>query len=459
MNINYKTLTFKERFCLVSLFVMLLSGFATSCKDSEEEETKEQYIVTNAVKTIGITCAELSGEFYSDKLPALYNNGTYARLGMEISLSQRFDIDNTRAGYVDAIQGTHFWATIYGLSPNTEYFFRVFVDVGDVKLYGETVSFTTKTMELPCSVGDATNVKFFSAELPVSFPSQESSSIFENLSYGIAYSTDKDIFTKIHSLLDTNGKIRNDIQLVPVEYSQFGTKTMLNKLQSKTTYYYCAYMAVGVQQLCQFGPVKSFTTENIDGLLSIDAIDAKFVYVEVSGTSRISDNNLSYKLVCELADMDWALNEEATMTLNGNNLTAMVTNLKPNHQYRCWIAVMEDGNTIFESEKKEFKTDNPSNYILLDDATNVTATSATISCRLTAEGFNNRQYCSIYYGQDKNNLINLTTAGNHNGNCETTLTGLQPNTTYYYCAKSLFTERVGLTNWYSSEIKSFTTLP
>ncbi|MBP5714458.1 MAG: hypothetical protein J6X07_07150, partial [Prevotella sp.] len=49
--------------------VMLLALTTTSCSD-DDDNRDENYIVTNPVKNVGVTYAELSGQFYPDRLPS-----------------------------------------------------------------------------------------------------------------------------------------------------------------------------------------------------------------------------------------------------------------------------------------------------------------------------------------------------------------------------------------------------
>ena len=440
--------------------VMLLTLTATSCSD-DDDKTDGNYIITDPVKTVGVTYAELSGQFYPDRLPSVYKSSSQSvQVGMEISTSERFEINNRLSGYLPEIQQNRFVATAYGLTPNTQYYVRAFVEVAPNRLYGENQTFTTQQMELPCSVGDATNVTFDTANIEVAFSAQPSSSPIEDISYGVAYSTNKDLLTNTSGMLDYSDLESGAIKLYPVSYTGQNEVIPLGQLEAKTTYYYCAYVVAGsyydetlAQIACQFGPLKSFTTESKDGLLCIDAVNAKFILAEVSGTTNLANSysGLTYKLVYEKADDEWSFRMDETMSVEGNKLLAVIRGLSPGEKYQCWIAAMKDGRTILESEKQVFWTDNPSDYIILDDATDVTSTSATINCKLLGEGYESEQWCHIYYGQDKNNLLHLETARPNGNHFSVTLTGLQPNTTYYYNGSAL--------DWFYSEIKSFTTKP
>jgi hypothetical protein len=147
------------------------------------------------------------------------------------------------------------------------------------------------------------------------------------------------------------------------------------------------------------------------------------------------------------------------MTVDGNRLTAMAQSLGTGHSYECWITASKGGRTIMQSEKKVFMTLNPGDYILMDDATNITSTSAVINCKLSPVAFENETFAHVYFGKDKNNLTQLVVANLNGDHLTAKLTNLQPNTTYYFRGQALCTLSFGRADWYSSEIKSFTTLP
>lgn len=448
----------------VWLIAMFMYGFAvTSCSsDNDAKEHDGKYIVTNPITTVGVTYAELSGEFYISNLPAAYANGQAMQLGVEMSTSERFEIDNRLSGYTNELQGGHFVATALGLEPSTKYYVRTFVEVGPTRLYGETQSFTTQPMELIVTAGDAAEVSFDQASVEVKFTAAPPSSPLEQINYGVIYSTDKSRFDKPSGMLDRNDVENNNIQVETIAYrGPVSQQVVLKKLESNTTYYYCACALAGQYFSYQLGPVKSFTTGSRDELMSIDAINVGFVVGEFTGTTKLSPSlkGVSYKLMYQQLDTEWDIVFDAPMTVNGNQLSAVLNTLHTGQRYLCWITAMQNNQVIGESERKEFKTGDPADCILLDEATNVTATTATITCRLDAEGYESNTNCSIYYGRDKNNLINSDLAVKKGDHMEITLKNLKPNTTYYYCAQALCTLAFGRADWYKSQVKSFTTLP
>ena len=172
-----------------------------------------------------------------------------------------------------------------------------------------------------------------------------------------------------------------------------------------------------------------------------------------------STKGLKYVFNYVQTDVSYPTQNEVTMNVDGNRLTAVVQSLFPCRRYECWISIVQNGSTIVESEKKGFETQNPGDYILLYDATDITATTAVVNCTLSPYAYEDEHMALVYFGQDKYNLTRLSTAIPDGDHLSAKLTGLQPNTTYYYCAQALCTLSFGWGEWFYSETKSFKTLP
>ena len=566
--------------CVFSwMMAMLILGGMTSCKDDDDEKNVE-YIVTGQPINVGITYAVLTGDFYPDNMPSIYSPTlSTLRLGIEVSPTEDFNEKDALTFYSKELVGNRMKVSINGLSSQTDYYYRAFVDIGTMKLYGDTQRFTTSAMQLVCTVGDATNVTFNTANVNVSFdksvqslPSVDAYSI----GYGIAYSTDKDSFSAFQAMKSYDNPERTMVFMKPLEYSDNDVTVVIDRLEPGRTYYYCAYTYVGGKPNVLFGPVKSFTTMAIEpsqlatldatdvdffsatlkatttlpslitrlypaatnvsygisyapaaaypdgsynaneifpniainatlsndtimarltdldsgtkyifrpfvrfnsmvltgdvksftttsteGLLTIESVNAKFIYAEVTGQTLLpqSVTGVTYTLSYATTGSDYPWSNGVAMTVDGNRLTAMAQSLGTGHSYECWITASKGGRTIMQSEKKVFMTLNPGDYILMDDATNITSTSAVINCKLSPVAFENETFAHVYFGKDKNNLTQLVVANLNGDHLTAKLTNLQPNTTYYFRGQALCTLSFGRADWYSSEIKSFTTLP
>jgi len=445
-------------FWMSAVLLMMAEAGLSSCNndDSNENAGDKAYIITNQPSAIGVSYAILAGEFYPDNIPSVYNIPVL-RLGMELSTTEEFRDDNKYSAYSTGIEGNHMEVTINGLTPDTKYYYRAFIDMGTMKLYGEKKTFTTLTMQLACNVGDATDISFSTASIKISFNESIPALSSEGVVCGVACSTNKEYLSNAQK----ENKDLTGIMLYPVVGSNEDATVVVDNLEPGQTYYYCAYTCDSGCRFWQFGPVKSFTTESMEAILAIDEINAKFVVAEVTGHTNFPETmtGLSYVFNYSLTDVSYPIQYDVKMKVDGNSLSAVVQNLNPDHRYECWITVIQDGRTIAQSEKKDFKTQNPGDYILMDDATDITSTTAAINCKLSPYAYEGEKIALVYYGQDKNNLTQTTTAYMNGDHFTAQLTDLQPNTTYYYRGSALCVLSFGYGDWFYSEIKSFTTLP
>ena len=562
--------------------LMMAVGMSSCGSDDSDEENSDKkggsYIITSQPSAVGITYAILTGEFYPDNIPSAYSS-TPTRtisLGIEVSLSDVFKDDEVYTAYSRGIEDNHMEVTVHGLSPNTDYYYRAFIDMGTLKLYGEKKTFKTSAIELAYDAEEASDitftgasikVRFYNPTLPISYEDQN------NIHYGLAYSTDKDIFSRTQSILSNPEYTGLFIKLLGYSYDD---TLVIDGLKPGQTCYYCIVTAFDPKQVCQFGPIKSFTTKAIEpsqlvtldatnvsyfsatlkaattlpsliaslypeakdisygicyapeaaysgnsylpdeifpnlatnvtfrdgtitaqlsdlevgtkylfrpyvrfssfdivgdvksfttstvqGELMVDAVDVKFISADVTGHTQLPNSitGLSYVFNYDIINSSHPWPNEVAMTVDGDRLTTVARGLNPGHSYECWITANMNGRTIATSEKKTFKAQNPGDYIYLDDASDITSTSAVINCKLDPYAFEGQNFVYIYYGKNKNDLTQLATATADGDHFSIKLTNLLPNTTYYYQGSSLCILSFGYGDWFYSGIKSFKTLP
>ena len=564
-----------------AMLMMAVSMSSCGSDDSDDENSDKKsgsYIITSQPSAVGITYAILAGEFYPDNIPSAYSS-TPTRtisLGIEVSLSDVFKDDEVYTAYSRGIEDNHMEVTVHGLSPNTDYYYRAFIDMGTLKLYGEKKTFKTSAIELTYDAEEASDITFTGASIKVRFYNPTFPISYEdqnNIHYGLAYSTDKDIFSRTQSILSNPEYTGLFIKLLGYSYDD---TLVIDGLKPGQTCYYSIVTAIGEKQACQFGPIKSFTTKAIEpshlvtldasdisyfsatlkaattlpsliaslypegkdvsygicyapsaaypgnsylpdeifpnlatnvtvsdgtitgqlsyleagkkyifrpfvrfksfdivgdvksfttsslkGSLVIDAVDAKFISADVTGHTQMpsSITDVSYVFNYVLTDGSHPFSYEAAMTVDGDRLTTVARSLIPRHSYECWITANMYGRTIAMSEKMPFKTQSPDDYIYLDDATDITSTSAVINCKLDPYAFEGENLIFIYYGKDKNDLTQLTTGNANDYHFSIKLTNLLPNTTYYYQVSASCVYNVGLGDWAYSGIRNFKTLP
>ena len=350
---------------------------------------------------------------------------------------------------------------IDGLKPGQTCYYCIVTAIGPKQVcqFGPIKSFTTKAIEPSQLVTlDATDISYFSATLKAAttLPSLIASLYPEgkDVSYGICYAPE--------SAYPGNSYMPDEIfpELATNVTFRDGTITArLSDLEAGTKYIFRPYVRFSSFDIV--GDVKSFTTSTVQGELMVDAVDVKFISADVTGHTQLPNSitGLSYVFNYDIINSSHPWPNEVAMTVDGDRLTTVARGLNPGHSYECWITANINGRTIATSEKKTFKAQNPSDYIYLDDASDITSTSAVINCKLDPYAFEGQNFVYIYYGKNKNDLTQLATATADGDHFSIKLTNLLPNTTYYYQGSSLCILSFGYGDWFSSRVKSFKTLP
>ena len=349
--------------------------------------------------------------------------------------------------------------TIESLVPGQAYYFCTFIYTDRCWQLGPTKTFTTMPMESSyMQTHEATDVTFVSATLSASTTLPD---IFARLypekthiSYGMTYAPAKD-----YPDYTTENKNLLFFAIPDLEVKDGMLTVLADDLEPNTEYIFRPYVIINTDMIA--GEVKRFKTKGGEGLLSVESVDAKFVTAEVSGRTLIpsTTSGVRYLFHYNIKGLSSAWDNNVNMTVSGEQLRAVLEQLSANNTYECWISAELNGRTVATSERQTFDTKNPSDYILLDEATDITSSSAVISGELSAEAYNLQDIAHIYYGEDKTNLKQMRTARNTDNRFTLKLEGLRPGTTYYFRAQALCTLSLGWADWFSSEIKSFTTLP
>ena len=143
----------------------------------------------------------------------------------------------------------------------------------------------------------------------------------------------------------------------------------------------------------------------------------------------------------------------STTTNSSGSFSINLTGLKPNTTYYYQAAYVGDGQN-YMGTVKSFTTKNVEANVTTGSVTNITTNSATVSG--TISGISLPVTATILYGTSSSlSFIGSTitsTQTNSSGSFSINLTGLKPNTTYYYQAAY-----VGDGQNYMGTVKSFTT--
>lgn len=348
--------------------------------------------------------------------------------------------------------------TLDNLQPDQTYYYCLFTCAGSSFKLSEVKSFKTRGVDGSLlTTGSAYDLTFATATVSGSTMLSTISQFYDGNVYlngGISYAPENEYST----LQATTGKPFMYEQ--PLPEAKDGTFTIeLANLDPETTYLYRTFVRIGQSDLV--GEVKRFTTKATKDYLFANVSGVGFNTATLEGKTLLPKTlkdvryTLSYK---EKADGNVWGEQQTTPTVNGENITATIKGLAIGCTYEYWLTATINGKN-YPGEKKTLTTQNPGDYIVLDEPSDIKSNSAVVSGFLDPKAYDTETFCHIYYGTDKDNLFQVTTAPVSNDHFKTEIKNLRSNTTYYYRAQALCHLGVGYADWFSSEIKSFTTLP
>lgn len=231
--------------------------------------------------------------------------------------------------------------------------------------------------------------------------------------------------------------------------------TVLSGLTEDTQYFYTAFVRIGEDYY--YGETKSFKTKkkntpDPDPNPIINPVATTGNHYEETATTAIIE--CTYEHIPVDADCGYYLRAYKDTIISDVSQSAgyiegkrtfHLTNLKPATTYYYQAYIHYDGNEILGTEKT-FQTSTPS--AITGGCSDVTDKSAIVEC--TYSNIPEGSTCGVEYTW--NNGSTKQRGRNTNGTSRISLTGLEPITTYTYCA---YVEADGIT--YYGEDKTFTT--
>ncbi len=337
-------------------------------------------------------------------------------------------------------------ALIDGLEPGHTYYYCTYVRAGNNLIMNEVKSFATADFHaqqlMTCETSDVTL-----ATATVTGSTTMTSTLAEMypdnpyLLWGISYAP-----AASSSSVETT---------VPFNGNQFVAK--LSGLTPNTNYVYRPFVNINGTVLT--GEVNHFTTKPIEDYVTFDIDEIGFTTAKASGKTKLKGlfQNLSYTLSYRYDTDDYSWDNGKAMTVEGNELSAELSGLSCGRTYNCWLTVVADGQKL-QTKEKTFTSLNPKDYITLSDATAITSSSAEVTCSVDPKVYANPTIsCHIIYGPSKENISQYAQGTVDKMTMKAKMSNLTSGMTYYYYAQVLFTTGLGRADWYTTDIKSFTT--
>ena len=201
-----------------------------------------------------------------------------------------------------------------------------------------------------------------------------------------------------------------------------------------TTYYYCAVLRKGDKELA-VGEVKAIYFGNPDAtIVTIPVSDITETSAKCGGIVNNSGNtSVTARGVCWSTSHNPTINGSHTTDGSGTgNFTSTMTGLSPNTTYYVRAYATNSAGTVY-GEEREFATIPGLPTVTTSTVSNITTNSATCGGNVTNDGNATVTARGLCWSTSHNPTISdsHTTNGSGTGSFTSSMTGLDPGTTYY----------------------------
>ncbi len=365
-------------------------------------------LTTSAASNITVTSATVGGNITSD------GGAEITARGVCYSTKENPTIDDTKVSSGSGVG--EFSCNLTGLTFNTTYYVRAYATNSKGTAYGNQITFKTLTTTPTVVTSEASNISATSATVGGNITSDGGATI---IARGICYST-KPTPTISDNKVDKSGTI--------------GTYSCtLEGLSAATTYYARAYATNANGTV--YGEEVTFTTLASMGTLTTSAASNITVTSATVGGNITSDGGaeITARGVCYSTKENPTVEDTKVASGSGvGEFSCNLTGLTFNTTYYVRAYATNSKGTAYGNQIT-FKTLTTTPTVVTSEASNITATSATVGGNVTNDGGSEIIARGICYGTKENPTIsdkkvdNSGTTGTYN--C--TLEGLSAGTTYY----------------------------
>ena len=428
---------FKDNIITVS--VLFFSAFVIMNSCRKDDPTWDLKKTVPKVQSISVTDIKPTSALVNAKI--IHNGGTaLLEKGVCFGLTKNPTVDNA-SKQVNSENVDAFSSRIQNLSPSKTYYVRSYAKNEIGISYGDEISFNTTSCNPSVSTTNVSNIT-----------SNSASSGGSNLTDGTVNITAKGVVWSA----SPNPTISLSTRTIDGSGSGNYISQMTN-LSPNTRYYLRAY----VTNACttSYGNEVIFMTSSCNPSLSTSSITNFTSTSATSGGSIISDGGVSITS----KGIVWSTfsnptTNVSTITNHGGGsgtFISQLTGLSANTRYYVRAYATNACTTSYGNEVN-FMTSSCNPSVTTNGITNVTTNSATSGGSIISDGGVSITSKGIVWSTFPNPTTNLSTKTNHGGGSGTfisQLTGLSPNTTYYF--RAYVSNSCG--NEYGVE-RSFTTL-
>ncbi|MCK4402580.1 MAG: hypothetical protein KAV98_02270 [Dehalococcoidia bacterium] len=351
-------------------------------------------------------------------------NGKLDFLGAATSVDVTFEWGTSPGSYSDETTAETMSTTeafsfdLSGLNPSTSYYFRVKA-VGDGTSYGAEEDFTTDLPQPSVSTNDATGVGTTSATLNMSYDFKD----YGSGSVNFAYKPDGGswAYTGVVAKSGSGSYLE-----------------AISDLSSGTTYYFKAQITYDSTTID--GAEKQFTTSKVTPTVTTN--DAS----DITTTGATLNGKLDFLGTASSVDVSFEWGTTSGSYPNETTAEAMsatgafsfdLSGLDPNTTY--YFRVKAVGDAISYGGEKSFTTGTTPPSATTNDASDITTTGVTLNGSLTSLGTATSVDVTFEWGTTSGALGDETTAEamSATGAFSFDLSGLNPDTSYYFRAKAV----------------------
>lgn len=320
----------------------------------------------------------------SAKLMAAFEKGTVTITEKGFCYTTYAGSEPTIANKKVVAEGSTFEATLSGLDAETVYFCRAYIsyqyegNTGEV--YSETETFTTSAYAAAkVSLPELTNISYTSAKATAVITSLGDGTLKEK---GFCWKSG----SAMPSLDDANSK--------HVAVSNDDFSATITDLKSDNSYYIRAYVITEVdgKEMVSYSENNSFTTlqHTLPSFVDIAVDNISQTSATLSATFDKGSVTITEKGFCYNNTGSTPTIANKKVTVDGDNLTATLSDLKPETDYTCraYISYQYEGNSgVVYSDTKTFTTGAyAAAEVTSPELTDISYTSVTATAEISSLG-------------------------------------------------------------------------